>query len=197
MNGLRIYLLAGLLTHKFVWEILKRRDRLPYGSRERKPLRVRLVKAVKVAILLGIVAQTFLPEVLPIAADPPGLVWAGTAIFTAGLAVALAGRLQLGRNWSDIEAGSVRRGHAVVDTGIYRYIRHPIYVGDLALLLGLEMALNSWLVLGVVLLAPVVLRQAVREERKLAGMLPGYAEYCRRTGRFVPSPFRKAERAAV
>ncbi len=78
------------------------------------------------------------------------------------------------------------REQAVVSNGPYRLIRHPIYVGDLMLLFGLELALNSWLVLGVLLLAPIVLRQAVQEEKKLALALPGYQEYCANTKRFIP-----------
>jgi len=65
-------------------------------------------------------------------------------------------------------------------------IRHPIYVGDLLLLIGLELALNSWLVLPAIILVPIVLAKAVQEERLLTQTLPGYEEYCRRTKRFVP-----------
>ena len=183
MDGLRLYLLCGLLLHKAVWEILKRRQP---GAAGKPGLRVRLVKAVKIGILLGIVAQTMLPDILPIAAGSAGLRLAGAILFTAGLSLAIAGRVQLGANWSDIEAAGVLREQRVVEHGIYRYIRHPIYSGDLILLAGLELALNSWLVLGVLALAPVVLRQALREERLLSGQLDGYDLYCRRTKRFIP-----------
>ncbi|HEV8525468.1 MAG TPA: hypothetical protein VGQ71_13300, partial [Terriglobales bacterium] len=64
--------------------------------------------------------------------------------------------------------------------------RHPIYVGDLLLLVGLELALNSWLVMAVLGLVPFVLRKAILEERILAERLPGYGEYIRRTKRFIP-----------
>jgi protein-S-isoprenylcysteine O-methyltransferase Ste14 len=179
MDFLRLYLLAGLVFHKLVWEIMKRGA----ASRPRGPAAVR---AVKLAILAGIVVQACIPDVLPIAGDPAALRIAGAAIYTAGLALAVAGRVQLGASWSDIEAAGVPANQVVVERGVYRYIRHPIYAGDLALLLGLELALNSWLVLGVVLLAPVVVRQALKEERLLAASLEGYPAYCTRTRRFVP-----------
>lgn len=179
MDFLRLYLLAGLVLHKLVWEIMKRKA--PGGARG--PAAVR---AVKLAMLAGIVAQTLMPDVLPIAAGPAAWRLAGVVIYTAGLSLAVAGRVQLGANWSDIESAGVLANQVVVETGVYRYVRHPIYTGDLALLLGLELALNSWLVLGVVLLAPVVVRQALKEERMLAASLPGYAAYCSRTRRFVP-----------
>ncbi len=188
MLFLRIYLLAGLLVHKAVWEFLKRRPATDQPSKkENKPeLVVQLVKAVKIAILLGIAVQTLLPDILPISPEPFMLRVAGALIYTAGLLIAIRGRTELGANWSDIETAHVLRHQAVVSRGLYRLIRHPIYVGDLLLLFGLELALNSWLVVGVLLLAPVVLRQAIREEQKLARALPGYQAYCATTKRFIP-----------
>jgi len=56
----------------------------------------------------------------------------------------------------------------------------------LLLLFGLELALNSWLVLGVFVLAAAVYRQVLKEERVLLEQLPGYADYCARTRRFIP-----------
>ena len=147
---------------------------------------VKLVKLVKVAILLGIVAQTMLPEIFPISPEPFLLRVIGVALYTAGLLIAVTARFQLDNNWSDIETAKVLSHQAVVSNGIYGYIRHPIYVGDLLLLLGLELSLNSWLVLGVALLTPVVLFQATLEEKKLISDLPGYELYCRNTKRFIP-----------
>ena len=123
---------------------------------------------------------------MPIRPEPRALQLIGVPIYTFGLLLALAGRIQLGENWADIEAATVWRTQTIVSTGPYRYIRHPIYAGDLLLLCGLELSLNSWLVLGVLLVAPVVIRQAIREERMLAGSLPGYDRYCASTKRFVP-----------
>ena len=187
---LRIYLLAGLIGHKLLWEVLKRRRGGPTAApAPPKPLRVRAVKAVKTAILLGILAQTLVPTdwmPFPIAAEPFWLRVTGVAIYTFGLLIAVLGRTQLGENWSDIETATVLREQQVVSRGVYGYIRHPIYVGDLLLLYGLELALNSWLVLGVVALTPIVLRQAIREEKMLEQQLRGYAEYRAATKRFIP-----------
>lgn len=184
---LRIYLLAGLIGHKLVWEFLKR-PRANVDPAIRPPLspRVALIKAVKLAILAAILVQTCAPEVLPIAADPRPLRIVGVVIFSIGLFTAILARIQLGRNWSDIEIGRVREDHALVCTGVYRYIRHPIYAGDILLLLGLELALNSWLVLGVLPVAAVAFRKAVHEERGLLQSVPGYDLYCARSKRFIP-----------
>jgi len=191
---MRLYLLAGLILHKLVWEVLKRQP----GSapRQRSTARVRIVKLVKIAILVRIAVQTAVPAVLPIHDMPEVLTILGVLLYSAGLWLTIAGRIQLGRNWSDIEAGTVQTNHEVVSTGVYGFIRHPIYTGDLALLFGLELALGSWLVLLVPLLVPIVLRKAATEERKLLTTIQGYGQYCERTNRFLPFPSRVFSRSS-
>ena len=184
---LRIYLLTGLITHKLVWELLKRKQgRTTAKPRAVQPAKQLLVKAVKVAILLGIAVQALAPDVLPIAQGTTTVRIIGVVIYTTGLFVAIVSRIQLGSNWSDIEAAKVLRDQAVIASGLYRYIRHPIYVGDLLLLIGLQLSLNSWLVIAAIIMAPVILWQAISEERMLVDSLPGYGAYCMRTKRFIP-----------
>jgi protein-S-isoprenylcysteine O-methyltransferase Ste14 len=181
----RIYLLLGLALHKAVWEIMKRREDRP-REKKSQPLKTRLVSGAKLAVLAAVVVQILAPELLPISRTPTTLRAAGLLLYTLGLVTAVAARIQLGRNWSDIERSYVKQDHALVAHGLYRVVRHPIYAGDLLLLLGLELALNSWAVMGVVAVAVYVRQQAVREERNLVARIPAYNQYCRRTARFVP-----------
>ncbi len=193
----RVFLLAGLVGHKLVWIFLKRRQGGKHVNDSGPlPLKTKLVKACKLTILLSILAQTMIPEswiadqswlaFLIIADDSSVLVVVGTVLYMFGLTVAILGRTQLGDNWSDIETAQVIEKQRVVSRGLYRFIRHPIYTGDLMLLCGLELALNSWLVLGVFLLMPIVMRKAVQEETMLMDELEGYAAYCTETTRFIP-----------
>ena len=186
MTFLRIYLLTGLVAHKVVWEFLKRSAEFSSGEPSRRSLFLVLIKAIKIGILIGIIVQTVSPEILPITPEPFAIRLVGVVIFTLGLLVAVLSRIHLGNNWSDIETGQVLREQTVVRKGVYAYVRHPIYVGDLLLLLGLQLSLNSWLVLSVALLAPIVLWKAVREEKMLVNDLPGYRVYCSQTKRFIP-----------
>lgn len=188
MIVLRLYLLLGLVGHKLVWELLKREPSRAPASTAVSPAR-RAVKLAKVAFLAGIIVQTLLPDILPISAEPFWVRTIGVIVYTAGLATAIVARMQLGTNWIDIEDARVLSGQQVVATGLYRYVRHPIYTGDLLLLLGLQLSLNSWLVLGVLLLAGVVAWRARHEEALLRAQLPGYAQYCATTARFVPFVF--------
>lgn len=180
---LKLYLFFGLVLHKVIWEALRMRS----GARDDKASgSIGIVKAVKIAILLGILIQIWLPDILPISTDPGTIRLCGVALFSIGLLTAITARIQLGNNWSNIETGRVLEKQDVVDNGLYGYIRHPIYTGDLLLLIGLELALNSWLVVAALLLCPVVMWKAIKEEQMLLQQLKGYVDYHRRTKRFIP-----------
>jgi protein-S-isoprenylcysteine O-methyltransferase Ste14 len=89
-------------------------------------------------------------------------------------------------------AGQVRiqheRGHQVVSTGPYRFVRHPGYSGSLLGNLGVPWLLDStWAWAGVVALVVITVVRTVLEDRMLRADLPGYDEYARRVRhRLVP-----------
>jgi protein-S-isoprenylcysteine O-methyltransferase Ste14 len=70
------------------------------------------------------------------------------------------------------------RKHAVVDTGVYRIVRHPFYAGTPFVLIGLGLWLESYTsaLFAVVPIAFMVIRLKL-EERFLRRELPGYSEY--------------------
>ena len=70
------------------------------------------------------------------------------------------------------------RGHTVVSTGPYHYVRHPLYTSVLLLSLGSALLLGSWIgVLLGILLEGIVAGRAVGEERVLQKGLKGYDAY--------------------
>ncbi len=73
------------------------------------------------------------------------------------------------------------RGQQVATGGPYRYIRHPMYLGVIILVLGVPPALGSWwgLVPGGLIAALFVVRTAL-EDRTLQAELAGYREYVAR-----------------
>ena len=109
-----------------------------------------------------------------------------------GLAVGLAGAVLLGRLM--IHEAAVREDHALIESGPYRFVRHPVYAGYLALLLGSGVAsLNVclWLLWPVSLLG--ILIQAASEEQLLRERFGrDHERYVRRTGRLVPRFWEKA-----
>ena len=80
------------------------------------------------------------------------------------------------------------RGHQVVTTGPYAYVRHPMYAGALFFIVGAPLLLGSWWGLATaVLLVLAMAVRAVLEERALKAELKGYAEYAERVRyRLVP-----------
>lgn len=80
------------------------------------------------------------------------------------------------------------RGHKVIDTGPYRYIRHPMYMGLIVRTLGTPLLLGSWWALcqaGVMIITVVV--RLLLEERALSSGLEGYNRYVERVPyRLIP-----------
>jgi protein-S-isoprenylcysteine O-methyltransferase Ste14 len=82
----------------------------------------------------------------------------------------------------------VEEEQRVISTGLYAYVRHPMYAGAGLLLIATPLALGSWwgIPVGLVLCAVIVVR-LFEEERRLAADLSGYEEYCRKVPhRIVP-----------
>jgi protein-S-isoprenylcysteine O-methyltransferase Ste14 len=70
------------------------------------------------------------------------------------------------------------RGHTVISTGPYRYVRHPLYAAFILFVLGTSLLLGSWYGILAGLIQVVILaRRAVLEERMLREKLEGYARY--------------------
>jgi protein-S-isoprenylcysteine O-methyltransferase Ste14 len=74
------------------------------------------------------------------------------------------------------------RGQTVIQTGPYRYVRHPAYAGALLCYLAMPVMLDSlWALVPAVLTMAVVWLRTSLEDRTLTAELPGYADYARRT----------------
>jgi len=80
------------------------------------------------------------------------------------------------------------RGHQVITTGPYRYIRHPMYAGSLPMIAAMPLILGScWTFLPVGIMAILLIIRTIYEERTLRNELPGYAAYAEHTPyRLIP-----------
>jgi protein-S-isoprenylcysteine O-methyltransferase Ste14 len=110
---------------------------------------------------------------------------AGLVLIGGGVALVFAGVRSLGRAASPLPRPTSDGG--LVERGLYRRVRHPIYVGVLGSALGWALLTASLAALLVVpLLAAALDLKARREEAWLNERYPAYAAYARRTRRFIP-----------
>ena len=114
---------------------------------------------------------------------------APVGVFLAlGLAIDASGLWAFWRHRTTINPLSPHRASALVDSGIYRFTRNPMYVGLVCLLVAWTLALGSWLALlgPLVFVAYITLFQIVPEERALlAHFGPDFEAYCQRVRRWL------------
>jgi protein-S-isoprenylcysteine O-methyltransferase len=136
---------------------------------------------VGLIVAIGLAYST-IGSVHSISLQIAGLVVMGIGIIVRSIAIA-----QLGRFHTPNVA--VREGHRLLDTGLYRYVRHPSYLGALIAFFGLGLALGNWLSAVVMLIImPCVYLYRIREEEAALSAAFGdaYRAYCRRTKRLIP-----------
>ena len=111
---------------------------------------------------------------------------AGVALFLTGLCIYGGARLTLGRFFS--ESIRILPEHRLVRTGPYGLVRHPIYLGEILIFLGIPIIFASLYGFVVELvLVPMLLHRIGIEERILSRRFgQEYLEYVRRTKKLVP-----------
>jgi protein-S-isoprenylcysteine O-methyltransferase Ste14 len=115
------------------------------------------------------------------------LKWMLAALTATGFLFVWWARIHLGRLWSDWL--TKKAGHHVVDTGPYRFVRHPIYSGLIlaAFATAVEKG-TSFALFGAVILTFAFYIKARREERFLRIELGqnAYDAYAHKTAMLVP-----------
>ncbi|MFV8751569.1 DUF1295 domain-containing protein [Nannocystaceae bacterium ST9] len=133
-----------------------------------------------------------LPMLMVVYAPGPAalgvLDWLGAAIGLIGITIEGVADTQMRR----FKADPSRRG-TMLDTGLWRYSRHPNYFGDALTFWGLGLIalaspLGAWGLIGPAVLNLLLRTQGVHmlETRSKIAKRPEYAEYVRRTSAFVP-----------
>jgi len=80
------------------------------------------------------------------------------------------------------------RGHKVITTGPYRFVRHPMYIGATILLICLPIALGSlYALIPLVFCIIFMIIRTILEDKTLHNELEEYAEYAQKTKyRLIP-----------
>jgi protein-S-isoprenylcysteine O-methyltransferase len=164
--------------------VLKRADSKSAHGEDHGSMRL-LWLAIAAGVALAVASQWVVVARLPF---PSGLVrLLALALLLGGLAIRWASIVTLGRLFTvDV---AIQQGHALVQRGLYRFVRHPSYSGMLLAFLGLGLTFANWLSL-FALMVPVtlaVMNRIAKEERALLAALgPSYEAYCARTKRLFP-----------
>ena len=111
----------------------------------------------------------------------------GIVFVGGGLALAGRGVVDLGNDMTPVP--KPREDARLVDTGVYRVVRHPIYGGVMLVALGWAIARASVVAVAFAgVLAVFLLLKSTREEAWLSQQYPDYAAYRARTRRLIPWP---------
>jgi len=203
--GVRHLVAAGAVTVwglRLGWHISRRnlgKGEDPRYARWRQaggagwPLRSLVTVFLLQGVILWVVA---LPLQVGLAASGPGIGWmvgVGAGVWGIGFLLEATADLQLER----FRRAPGNRGR-VLDTGVWRYSRHPNYFGDAVVWWGLWLmsgaAVGAWWTAVGPLLMTALLRWVsgvTLLEKDLSRSRPGYDAYVRRTSPFLPLPPRR------
>ena len=170
--------------------------RAPHGQRSHKVKVVKHGKGTQETILLTLAwIGFFIPLIWVVSplfsfADyplhPAPLVAGGICILV-GLWLLYRSHADLGTNWSiTLE---VREAHRLIEHGVYRRIRHPMYLAFLLYGLGQALVVPNWVAGPVYPLAMAILvamRMPAEERLMLDKFGEAYSAYMARTRRIVP-----------
>ena len=187
VTGARIAFYAVLA----IFVLLEQRTRVSSwrhreGERRDRGSYVLIVACVGV----GLVAAGILAGDVP-AAELSGARW---PLFVVGLALMVGGIIL--RQWAIAMLGGsftvvvrVRQGQEVIDTGPYRWVRHPSYTGLLVIFAGFGLALGNWVSVLCAVLVPligIVVRIHFEERALLQGLGESYRLFAQGRKRLVP-----------
>ena len=172
--------LAGL-AH-FLVSSLARPGSPAYAVRCRSFLAIRLAETLAVCVYVAVVPLAGWD--FPFSPLPPAV---GLALAVAGVALCVWAKVHLKTNFT-VTLG-IKQDHALITSGPYALVRHPIYTGFLLQILGGALLYNSGATL-VLLLLPFCAFfywQSAAEEKLLVDRFGEvYHQYRARTGRLLP-----------
>ncbi len=193
MNLLRqpwnIVFLAGFIVYASIRHVFERRTKgIEKG--------VRRIDATEKIMLVFVAVGNFILPVLYLFtpflafADyrlPAFVPWCGSAIMLAALWLFWRSHSDLGLNWSAFL--EMRKDHQLIRQGVYRSIRHPMYVSIFLFGVAQALMLQNWVagLSGLVTFVPLYFVRTPREERMMRDWFgEEYQDYVRQTGRIIP-----------
>jgi protein-S-isoprenylcysteine O-methyltransferase Ste14 len=117
---------------------------------------------------------------------PPGIRWLGVGVGVACTALIYWLFSSIGGGITP--TGATRREHALVTSGPYRWVRHPLYTVGSTFVVSVGIMADNWFIAALGILAFVLMaaRTPMEEANLLARFGDEYRRYMERTGRFLP-----------
>jgi protein-S-isoprenylcysteine O-methyltransferase Ste14 len=149
----------------------------------------RLLQKIIISIAFLAMGATIVVSALDFRFDwssvPAAVSVAGDVLVAVGLGIAMLTTIQNGYASANI---TVESGQELVSTGMYSVVRHPMYFGNVVLMIGIPLALGSyWGLLFVIPGLAVLATRILDEEKVLTQQLTGYRAYAERVHyRLVP-----------
>lgn len=113
------------------------------------------------------------------------LQWLGYGFFIVGSSIAIIAALNLGQNFTPLP--KPKDDAVLIQTGLYRFVRHPIYFGVILLALGWGLIQQSTLVWAYVLILTIFFDiKSRKEEQWLQVKFSAYADYQKRVRKLIP-----------
>jgi protein-S-isoprenylcysteine O-methyltransferase Ste14 len=180
-------MVPGLAEASYVIKVGER-DNLSKGEESKLVRRQSIIPRVIGLLLLG--TLFFLPfadrRSIGVMMAGRGLRWLGLVLYGLGLVLMSWSRTALGRLYSG--EVTIQKSHQLIKTGLYRYIRHPIYLGMLSSTLGLSFVFRSWIGLAVLIPIAAGLLFRIKDEEGVLHKEFGreWETYCQQSWRFLP-----------
>lgn len=118
---------------------------------------------------------------------PAWVRWSGAVIIFTGDLLFVWSHRALGKNWSPLL--EIRKGHTLVTSGPYKFIRDPMYAAIFIIGIGISLLSSNWIV-ALSYMLPVICMYLVRisdEEKMMIEQFGDeYRMYMKKTGRLIP-----------
>jgi protein-S-isoprenylcysteine O-methyltransferase Ste14 len=152
-----------------------------------EPAGSRIVRALILLIAIVLFSTTRIPlHWLYLQPWPAGFwpCWLGVGVTVAGLLFAVWAREYLGSNWSS--AVTIKKDHELITSGPYAVVRHPIYTGMLAGLLGSAISQVRGFIAFVLIFVVLWLKLRMEEQWMRSQFGEIYDVYAHQTAALVP-----------
>jgi protein-S-isoprenylcysteine O-methyltransferase Ste14 len=184
-------LLIGIIQIKFLWGNLPfiNNDETKRFGAYSEETKDKLYFLIYLAYFILIIQLSF--PLLTISVPNSGLnvsmIILGYLLITYGFISSYIALANLKDNWTGLIDYRIKKNQTLVTSGIYKFVRHPIYGACILEMVGYELVSRSWLFLVVLITSFLFMNWHIKnEEELLEENFPEYKEYKNRTKKFFP-----------